>query len=367
MSRKPRVVVAMSGGVDSAVAAALLVEQGYEVIGISLKLLSEEAGNGSARADRCCSAKDAEDARSVAAQLGIPYYVLNYESQFHREVIQEFTKAYVEGLTPNPCVRCNGLVKFGFLLRQAIGLGAEFLATGHYARVERDCKSGRYQLRRGSDHERDQSYFLYSLTQDQLARVRFPVGAMTKEQVRERAASHGLKIAAKADSQDLCFVGRDYRTFLREHCGDRLRSGSITDRTGRILGQHEGLALYTVGQRNGLRIGGGPFYVIRLDPKSNEVVVGKMDELLRSEFVAEQLNLVAWDRLSPERPVLVKVRSRQAATPATVFPLGDSRIRVRWHQAQPAAAPGQAAVFYDASEPDLLVGGATVAASQEVQ
>jgi tRNA-specific 2-thiouridylase len=367
MSRKPRVVVAMSGGVDSAVAAALLQEQGYEVVGISLKLLSRKAGSGSERANRCCSAEDAEDARSVAAQLGIPYYVLNYEAQFHREVVQEFTASYLAGLTPNPCVRCNELLKFGSLLKQAMGLGAELLATGHYARVERDCKSGRYQLRRGSDHERDQSYFLYSLTQDQLARVRFPVGAMTKEQVRERAASHGLKIAAKADSQDLCFVGRDYRTFLREHCGDRLRSGSITDHTGRILGRHEGLAIYTVGQRNGLRIGGGPFYVIRLDPKSNEVVVGKMEELLRPEFVAEQLNLVAWDRLSSERPVLVKVRSRQAATPATVFPLGDSRIRVRWHQAQPAAAPGQAAVFYDASEPDLLVGGATIATDQETQ
>jgi tRNA-specific 2-thiouridylase len=357
----------MSGGVDSAVAAALLVEQGYEVIGISLKLLSKEAGNGLERADRCCSAKDAEDARLVAAQLGIPYYVLNYESQFQREVIQEFTAGYLGGLTPNPCIRCNELVKFGSLLRQAIGLGAEFLATGHYARVERERTSGRYLLRRGSDDERDQSYFLYSLTQAQLARICLPVGHMTKEQVRERAAAHGLRIAAKADSQDLCFVGRDYRTFLREYCGDRLRAGSITDRNGRILGKHAGLALYTVGQRNGLGIGGGPFYVIRLNPKSNEVVVGKRDELLRSEFVAERLNLVAWDRLNPERPVLVKVRSRQAAQPATVFPLGDGRIRIRWQQPQPASAPGQAAVFYDASEPDLLVGGATVAADQETQ
>ncbi len=359
--------MAMSGGVDSAVAAALLMEQGCEVVGISLKLLPGGAESGLERADRCCSAKDAEDARLVAAQLGIPYYVLNYERQFQREVIQEFTAGYLGGLTPNPCVRCNELVKFGSLLRQAIGLGAECLATGHYARVEREHKSGRYLLRRGSDHERDQSYFLYSLTQAQLARIRFPVGQMTKDQVRERAAANGLRIAAKADSQDLCFVGRDYRTFLREQCGDRLIPGPITDRTGRILGQHEGLALYTVGQRNGLRIGGGPFYVVRLDPKRNEVVVGRSDELLRLEFVAEQLNLVAWDHLSPERPVLVKVRSRQAAMPATIFPLGDGRIRVRWQQAQPAPAPGQAAVFYDASEPDLLVGGAIIAAAQEAQ
>lgn len=367
MSRKPRVVVAMSGGVDSAVAATLLVEQGHEVVGISLKLLPGGAGNRVERADRCCSAKDVDDARLVAGQIGIPYYVLNYESQFHREVIQEFTAGYLGGLTPNPCVRCNELVKFGSLLRQAVGLGAERLATGHYARVEWDRTSGRYLLRRGSDYERDQSYFLYSLTQAQLARICLPVGAMTKEQVRERAVARGLRIATKVDSQDLCFVGRDYRTFLREHCGDRLRPGPITDRAGRILGQHEGLALYTVGQRNGLGIGGGPFYVVRLDPQRNKVVVGKRDELLQSEFVAERLNLVAWDRLNPERPVLVKVRSRQAAMPATILPLGDGRIRVRWQEAQAAPAPGQAAVFYDAAEPDLLVGGATVAAAPEAQ
>lgn len=303
----------------------------------------------------------------MAAQLGIPYYVLNYESQFHHKVIREFTEAYMGGLTPNPCVWCNGLVKFGFLLQQAVGLGAEFLATGHYARVEREPKSGRHLLRRGIDYERDQSYFLYSLTQAQLARISFPVGAMTKEQVREQAVAHGLRVATKADSQDLCFVGRDYRAFLREQCGDRLRPGPITDRTGRILGQHNGLALYTVGQRNGLGIGGGPFYVVRLDSRSNEVVVGKVDELRRLEFVAEQLNLVAWDRLTPERPVLVKVRSRQVAMPATIFPLGNGRIQVRWQHPQSAPAPGQAAVFYDAVESDLLVGGATVTAAQEPQ
>jgi tRNA-uridine 2-sulfurtransferase len=357
----------MSGGVDSAVAAALLQGQGYEVVGISLKLLPKGAGNGSERADLCCSVKDAEDARLVAAQLGIPYYVVNYESQFHREIIQEFTEAYMGGLTPNPCVRCNELVKFGSLLRQAVGLGAERLATGHYARIERASTSGRYVLRRGIDDERDQSYFLYSLTQAQLARICLPVGHMTKEQVRERAATYGLRIAAKADSQDLCFVGHDYRTFLRERCGARMKPGLITDRVGRILGRHDGLALYTVGQRNGLGLAGGPFYVVRLDPKTNAVIVGRRDELLRREFVAERLNLVAWDRVITERPVLAKVRSRQAAMPATVFPLGDGRIRVRWQEPQLAPAPGQAAVFYDALEPDLLVGGATVAADQEAQ
>ena len=355
----------MSGGVDSAVAAVLLIEQGYEVVGISLKLLPGAAGNGSERADRCCSVKDAEDARLVAAQLGIPYYILNYESQFQRDVIREFTEAYLGGVTPNPCVRCNELIKFGSLLRQTVGLGAERLATGHYARVEQDQASGRYLLRRGVDQERDQSYFLYSLTQAQLARACLPIGHMTKEQVRARAAAYGLKIADKADSQDLCFVGHDYRTYLREQCGDRLGPGPITDRFSRILGQHSGLPFYTVGQRNGLGLAGGPYYVVRLDPKTNAVVVGRRDELLQPEFVADQLNLIAWDRLTDERSVLMKVRSRQAAMPARVFPLRDGQIRVRWEQPQPAPAPGQAAVFYDAVEPDLLIGGATVAADRE--
>lgn len=361
MSRKPRVVVAMSGGVDSAVAAVLLVEQGLEVVGISLKLLPSREAGSLGRPDRCCSARDVEDARLVATHLGIPHYVLNYEQEFEREVVQEFTGAYVEGLTPNPCVRCNGRLKFGSLLQQAAGLGAELLATGHYARIDREPMSGRYLLRRGSDQERDQSYFLYGLTQAQLARSRFPVGQMTKEQVRELAAARGLRVANKADSQDLCFVGRDYRSFLKARCSDRLRPGAITDSAGRTLGQHEGLALYTIGQRNGLGMAGGPFYVVRLDPGRNEVVVGKRDELMSPGFVADGLNLVAWDRLTEERPVLVKVRSRQAALPATILPAGDGRVRVRWQQAQPLSAPGQAAVFYDASEPDLLVGGATVA------
>jgi len=358
-----RVVVAMSGGVDSSLAAALLVEQGFEVVGISLRLLSSrKATNDLERFDSCCSPRDVEDARLVAVQLGIPHYVLNYEQEFDREVVDEFSKAYMDGRTPNPCVLCNERVKFGSLLRRAVGLGAEFMATGHYARVEFDGKAGRHLLRRARDPRKDQSYFLYGLTQAQLGRAFFPIGEMTKDQVRGRAAALGMKVATKPDSQEICFVAGNYRSFLRERHGGGFRPGAIKDSAGRVLGQHQGLALYTVGQRNGLGIGGdGPFYVVRLDPKANEVVVGKADELLCQEFVVEKANFVAWAGLTEEMAAQVMVRYRQPAAPADLIPLPGGRIRVRWREAQRLPAPGQAAVFYDASEPDLLVGGATVA------
>jgi tRNA-specific 2-thiouridylase len=363
MKSKRRVVVAMSGGVDSSVAAALLVEQGFEVIGISLRLLpSRRPTSDRERFDSCCSPRDVEDARLVATQLGIPHYVLNYEREFDREVVEEFSRGYLEGRTPNPCVLCNGRVKFGSLLRRALGLGAELVATGHYARIGYDRRTGRHLLRRARDLRKDQSYFLFSLTQAQLAHTCFPLAEMTKEQVRERAATLGLRVATKPDSQEICFVAGDYRNFLRQRYGGHFRPGAIRDSAGKALGQHQGLALYTVGQRNGLGIGGdGPFYVVRLDPKADEVVVGRADEMFCQEFVAEKVNFVAWDGLMEEQPAQVMVRYRQPPAPAALMPLPDGRVRVRWREPQRLPAPGQAAVFYDVSEPDLLAGGGTVA------
>ncbi len=364
MRAKGRVVVAMSGGVDSSMAAALLKVEGFEVVGITLRLLSSKRpANGEERFGSCCSPKDVEDARMVASRLGIAHYVLNYEREFDRLVIDEFSTAYMGGRTPNPCVLCNGRVKFGSLLDRALGLGADLVATGHYARICRDAATGRYLLRRARDSRKDQTYFLYNLTQRQLGRIGFPLGEMTKEEVRERAASLGLPVAAKPDSQEICFVGGDYRTFLRERRGSTFTAGAIKNSAGQTLGRHQGLALYTVGQRSGLGIAGdGPYYVIRMDAVANEVVVGKADELLCKEFVVEQANFVAWEHLVDERPARVMVRYRQVPALADLLPLSGNRLRVRWREPQRSPAPGQAAVFYDASDPDLLLGGATVAA-----
>lgn len=356
------IAVAMSGGVDSAVAAALLVEQGLPVVGITLRIWpSLRPVDPLERFDSCCSPGAVEDARGVAERLGIPYYVLNYEQEFDREVIQHFTESYLRGETPNPCVSCNSRLKFGSLLTRARGWGATAVATGHYARVEQDPMTGRNLLRRAVDPRKDQSYFLYGLTQEQLAAARFPVGHLRKEETRRLARELGLMVAEKPDSQEICFAPRDYRSYLQERVGSAISPGPIRDTSGTIRGKHPGVAFFTVGQRRGLGVGGNqPLYVIDLDPEKNEVIVGNDCDLWSHEVDVERVNLIAVDRLSAPLRVLAKVRYAQAPALAALIPRGEGRVHLRFDDPQRAVAPGQAAVFYDAVDPDLVVGGGTI-------
>ena len=356
------IVVAMSGGVDSAVAAALLARKGVRVVGITLRIWpSLRPTDPAQRFDSCCSPDAVQDARTVAETLGIPHYVLNYEAEFDREVIQHFTDAYLGGETPNPCVPCNSRLKFGSLITRAKGWGGTRVATGHYARVERHPATGRYQLRRGTDPRKDQSYFLYDLTQEQLATALFPVGHLTKEQTRQIAGQLGLAVAKKPDSQEICFVSGDYRTYLRGRVGASIIPGTIRDTAGTVRGQHQGLAFYTVGQRRGLGIGGHePLYVIDLDPARNEVVVGEDRDLWTREVEVGRVNLIAVERLDGPQKVLAKIRYAQAAASAVAIPVAGQRVRLCFEEPQRAVAPGQAAVFYDANEPDVVVGGGRI-------
>lgn len=361
-----RVVVAMSGGVDSSVAAALLVEQGYEVIGIMLRLWAEPArpalGSGivEAATNRCCSVESVYDARRVADRLGIPFYVVDAGELFKRQVVDPFVAGYAAGLTPNPCLACNRTIRFGFLLEYARSLDAAYLATGHYARVRR-AADGRFQLWRGADRSKDQSYVLSVLGQADLARVLFPVGEFTKPQVRALAAARGLPTASRADSQDLCFVADgDYRRFLAEHAPAAMRPGPIVDRQGRQLGTHRGLAAYTIGQRSGLGIAAAqPLYVLALDVAHNAVVVGPAAELGARWLRAGPANWVAGG--PPDGPVRAQVQIRYRARPAAalVTPQPDGMVHVTFDEAVRDAAAGQAAVFYD---DDLCLGGGVIVA-----
>jgi tRNA-specific 2-thiouridylase len=360
-----RVAVAMSGGVDSAVAAALLVRAGCPVVGITLRIWPDQRpGDAGERFDSCCSPAAAEEARRVAERLGIPHYVLNYEGEFDREVIDYFTAAYARGETPNPCVACNTRLKFGSLLARARGWGAVAVATGHYARVERDAATGRWLLRRGLDPRKDQSYFLYGLSQEQLAAARFPVGGQTKAETRRLAREWGLPVADKPDSQEICFVSGDYRAFLRQRMPEAARSGPIRDSAGALRGSHAGVAFYTVGQRRGLGIGSAsPLYVVDIDAERNELVVGDEDELLVDHVAVDAVNLIAVAELTAPRRVLAKVRSAGAPEPATLHPGAAARLHLDFDRPQRAVAAGQAAVFYACEEPDLVVGGGTIVRS----
>jgi tRNA-specific 2-thiouridylase len=352
-----RVVVAMSGGVDSSVAAALLVERGYDVIGVMMRLWAE-IGPGTGSTNKCCSIEAVTDARSVADRLGIPFYLINVERPFKAQVVDFFIAEYAAGRTPNPCLACNRHIRFGYLLNYARTLGASYLATGHYARIQSDT-AGRLQLRRGADPAKDQSYVLHVMGQAELAQALFPVGDFTKPQVRALAAERGLPTAARAESQDLCFVADgDYRRFLRDWVPAAVLPGPILDRQGRQLGMHQGLPFYTVGQRSGLGIAAAqPLYVLAMDRGRNALVVGPAEALGHNQLIARQVHWVAGE--PPPGPVEVGVQIRYHAAPAyaTVIPLPNEEAEVHFAEPQRGAMAGQAAVFFDG---DICLGGGLI-------
>jgi tRNA-uridine 2-sulfurtransferase len=355
MSRnKQRVLLGMSGGVDSSVAGYLLREQGYEVIGVTMKVWPQDCI--SRAEDKCCGPQAIADARGVAHSLGIPHYVVDEADQFERLVIDYFSSEYRAGRTPNPCVMCNEKLKFGNLWSKAAALGCDYIATGHYAIIEH-C-GDRAVLRKGLDGRKDQSYFLFSLRQPQLRRALTPLGRMTKPQIREIAHSLGLKVADKIDSQEICFVpGNDYKAFLRSHLGENeFHRGEIYDIAGNFLGEHGGIELFTIGQRRGLPGGAPqPRYVVDLDPATNRVIVGDADDLVTDEF---QIDRVNWHPVTSqhhdELECTAKIRYSHPGTPATLTRLEDGRAHVCLHDPQRAVTPGQAAVFYDG---DIVLGG----------
>jgi tRNA-uridine 2-sulfurtransferase len=347
-----RVVVAMSGGVDSSVAAALLAEAGHDVVGVSMQLYDQR---GEETFGSCCTLDDLHDARRVAAVIGVPHYILNFERQFQDAVVANFVREYTAGRTPLPCAHCNSDLKFSTLLDRATGLGAAQVATGHYARVEA-TPDGRQILRRGLDPDKDQSYFLFSLTQDQLSRAAFPVGPLSKADVRGHARRLGLPVAEKPDSQEICFVpSGDYAAFVESRADTAPQPGRVEDTAGRTLGTHGGVHRFTVGQRKGLGVSSpAPLYVLRIEAETGTVTVGPRQALERSTFTAAGVTWTAGVRPDTWLPVTAQIRHRHRAAPARVRALADARAEVAFDTPQQAITPGQAAVFYD---DDVVVGG----------
>ncbi|MSQ23260.1 MAG: tRNA 2-thiouridine(34) synthase MnmA [Chloroflexi bacterium] len=354
------VLVGMSGGVDSSVAAALLHEAGYRVVGITFNVWPEGDNQSAFREDACCALGAVEDARRVCDRLGVPHYVVNLRDVFQRRVIDNFVAEYRQGRTPNPCVRCNQFIKFDALLAKAEALNADCVATGHYARTTQ-LPNGRWALRKAADGRKDQSYVLFVMGQDRLARVRFPLGDLQKGDTRQVARDLGLHVADKPESQEICFVPtRNYRDYLREEAPESFSAGPLVNESGEVVGQHEGIAMYTVGQRKGIGLAAPqPLYVTQIDVKNNTIVVGGQEGLFRTDALVEACNWMAIEGLSEPKRVRAKARSHAEEAPAWIEPEGD-RVRVIFDEPQRALTPGQAIVFY---EDDLVVGGGILAAS----
>lgn len=353
-----KVVVAMSGGVDSSVAAALLKEEGYQIIGATMQIWPRDKQQND-RSDGCCGLGAIEDARRVAHRLGIPHYVLNFRDVFARKVIEDFCREYRRGRTPNPCIRCNQHIKFGALLERARELGADFVATGHYARIEIDGSNRRYLLKKGVDSSKDQSYFLYPVTQEQLRHTLLPVGNLTKKEVREIARKLELPVATKPGSQEICFIpDNNYPEFLKDYIPQAVKPGPILDERGNILGEHQGILSYTIGQRRGLGIAARePLFVTAIDQERNAITVGNKKQVYGDELIASGLNWIALTKLEQTITVKAKIRYRHPEAEAEVSPLDGDRVYVKFAEPQMAITPGQAIVFYDG---DIVIGGGTI-------
>jgi tRNA-specific 2-thiouridylase len=366
MPNSKTIAVAMSGGVDSSTVAAMLRAEGHNVVGLTMQLwnqrrLAGHEGMPESVQGRCCSLDDVYDARRVAETIGIPYYVVNHEDRFERDVVRPFVQEYLSGRTPIPCSLCNNHLKFDQLLTVAQQIGADAVATGHYARVEFDNERGRWLLKRPTDHSKDQTYFLFGLTQEQLSRTLFPLGNMTKPEVRGLARKHGLALAEKPDSQEICFVpGGDYKKFLDAYLaeqGDALpdTSGELVTTDGRVIGEHSGIHNFTVGQRKGLGVAtGSPLYVLQIKGDTRQVIVGEQENLYSRTLLTRRVNLISINDLAEPMPVSVKIRHRHEPAAAVIEMSAAGEILVTFDQPQRAITPGQAAVFYDR---DVVVGG----------
>lgn len=353
-----KVMVAMSGGVDSSVAAYLLKQQGYNAAGVTLKLYTND-DIGDPQGHTCCSLEDVEDARSVAYALGMEHYVYNFSDDFRKQVMDRFVDSYLKGETPNPCIDCNRYIKFKMLYDRADLLDYDYISTGHYARIGYDSVSGRWLLKKGLDPSKDQSYVLYSMTQQQLSKTLFPVGELTKAQVREIADAHGFINSNKPDSQDICFVpDGDYKTFIQRYAHYQSREGIIIDLYGNVLGKHPGTIGYTIGQRRGLGVSAErPLYVVQKSLSDNTVTLGSETDLYSKRLTAQDINLIAVDKLNAPLKVNAKIRYSQNTAPAVIEPVGEGRAEVIFETPQRAVTIGQAVVFYDG---DIVIGGGTI-------